>query len=72
MGAVIEDGSLDRDTNPSYITKGNIVIGTIAGDEARQATALEHDLGFLEALKLYPTAVGWRSVVKGVIYVLSS
>lgn len=39
--------------------KGDTVIGTIAGDEAREATEHEHSLGLVEALKLYPTAVGW-------------
>ncbi|KAK5120671.1 hypothetical protein LTR85_006029 [Meristemomyces frigidus] len=54
MGGAIKHGSHDGST-----TKGDVIIGTIAGEEARQATALEHDLSFLEALKLYPTAVGW-------------
>lgn len=39
--------------------KDDTVIGSISGDEARQATEHEHDLSFFEALKLYPTAVGW-------------
>ncbi|KXS94500.1 hypothetical protein AC578_4506 [Pseudocercospora eumusae] len=39
--------------------KGGIVIGAIAGEEARQAIEDEHNLTFFEALKLYPTAVFW-------------
>lgn len=31
----------------------------IAGEEARQATALEHNMTFIEAVKTYPTAIGW-------------
>lgn len=38
---------------------GNVTIGAIAGDEARQATEREHSLSLMEAVKLYPTAVGW-------------
>jgi MFS transporter, SP family, general alpha glucoside:H+ symporter len=41
------------------ILKGNITIGAIAGDEVRQAVEQEHDLSFLQALKLYPSAVFW-------------
>ena len=48
------DKSLDGD-----VPKGDIVVGAIAGEEARQGTALEHSLTFFEAIKLYPTAVGW-------------
>ena len=48
------DRSLDGD-----VLKGDIVVGAIAGEEARQATAHEHSLTFIEAIKLYPTAVGW-------------
>lgn len=39
--------------------KGDIVVGAIAGEEVRQATAHEHSLTFFEAVKLYPTAVAW-------------
>lgn len=35
------------------VLKGDIVIGAIAGEEARQATAQEHSLSFIEAVKLY-------------------
>lgn len=38
---------------------GNVTIGSIAGDEARQGTEHEHRLSLLEAMRLYPTAVGW-------------
>ena len=43
----------------SNVLKNDTVIGSIAGDEAREATEHEHDLNLLEAVKLYPTAVGW-------------
>lgn len=39
--------------------KGDVVIGSIAGAEAREATEHEHNLSVLEAFKLYPTAIGW-------------
>ncbi|KAF2767354.1 general substrate transporter [Teratosphaeria nubilosa] len=39
--------------------KGDVIIGTIAGEDARAAVESEHNLTFLEALKLYPTAIGW-------------
>ena len=51
--------SLDGNSAPDIHLKGDIVIGTIEGDEARQATEREHELDFFAALKLYPTAVGW-------------
>lgn len=51
--------SLDGDVPVAEILKGDVVVGAIAGEEARQATDQEHNLSFLEALKLYPTAVGW-------------
>ncbi|KAF2721197.1 sugar transporter [Polychaeton citri CBS 116435] len=39
---------------------GNVTVGTIgAGEDARHATEREHDMTFIEALKLYPTAVAW-------------
>ena len=41
------------------IVKRDVVIGTIADKRAREAAEQEHNLSFLEALKLYPTAVGW-------------
>lgn len=48
------DRSLDDD-----ILKGGILVGAIAGEEARLATAQEHSLTFVQAIKLYPKAVGW-------------
>lgn len=50
-----DNGSLKASTT----LKGDIHIGAIAGDSARIANSQEHNLTFLEALKLYPTAVGW-------------
>ncbi|SMR44099.1 unnamed protein product [Zymoseptoria tritici ST99CH_3D1] len=41
------------------VLKDDMVIGIIAGDDVRQAIQNEHDLSFVEALRLYPTAVGW-------------
>jgi hypothetical protein len=49
----------DRNESEQEILKGDIVNGTIAGDDVRQAIEHEHGLGFIEALKLYSTAVGW-------------
>jgi hypothetical protein len=36
---------------------GNVTVAS--DDEARQATDREHSLSLMEAVKLYPTAVGW-------------
>jgi len=43
----------------NFTKTGNVTIGSIAGDEARQGTDLEHRLSFFEAIRLYPSAVGW-------------
>ncbi|KAI5359560.1 putative major facilitator, sugar transporter, major facilitator superfamily [Septoria linicola] len=51
--------SQDGDTHAITTMKGDITIGSIAGDEARQAMENEHNLSFTEALRLYPTAVAW-------------
>ncbi|KAK6409603.1 hypothetical protein LTR95_018297, partial [Oleoguttula sp. CCFEE 5521] len=40
-------------------TKSKIVIGSNGSDDARLATDREHDMPFLEAIRLYPTAIGW-------------
>lgn len=53
-------GANDEGEERSDFTKiGNVTIGSIAGDEARQGTEREHSLSLVEAVKLYPTAVGW-------------
>lgn len=53
-------GTNDGEEERSDFTKiGNVTIGSIAGDEARQGTEREHSLSLVEAVKLYPTAVGW-------------
>jgi hypothetical protein len=36
---------------------GNVTVAS--DDEARQATDREHSLSLMEAVRLYPTAVGW-------------
>nr|POF01186.1 general alpha-glucoside permease [Quercus suber] len=54
-----DDEILDRRQARTEILKADVTIDTIAGDQVRQATALEHDLGFWQALKMYPTAAGW-------------
>lgn len=50
----VQSTSLDVD-----ILKGDIFIGSVGGEDARQATETEHNLTFVQALRLYPTAVGW-------------
>lgn len=55
----VKDDSFDSDTRGDETLKGGLVIGAIAGEEARQAIEQEHNMSFTEALKLYPTAVGW-------------
>jgi hypothetical protein len=50
---------LDHEAIHDDILKGDVVIGTIAGEQARVAVEIEHRLSFLEAVKLYPTAIGW-------------
>lgn len=32
---------------------------SIAAEEIREAVEVEHNLTFLQAVKLYPTAIGW-------------
>ncbi|KAF2163828.1 hypothetical protein M409DRAFT_68371 [Zasmidium cellare ATCC 36951] len=60
MGNATDTGhSLDGDVPGADILKGDVIIGAIAGEDARVASEQEHNLSFLEALKLYPTAVGW-------------
>ncbi|KAK5133767.1 hypothetical protein LTR08_007417 [Meristemomyces frigidus] len=59
VGEQAKHRSLDSNTAPDMLIKGDIIIGTIAGEEARQATDREHALDFFQALRLYPTAVGW-------------
>lgn len=51
--------SADEEDRSDFAKVGNVTIGAIAGEEARQATEREHSLSLLEAVKLYPTAVGW-------------
>jgi hypothetical protein len=51
--------SYDENGNDGLKKIGNVTIGSIAGDEARQGTDHEHRLSFLEAIRLYPSAVGW-------------
>ena len=46
--------SLDGD-----VLKGDIAVGAIAGEEARHATELEHNLSLRDAFRLYPKAIGW-------------
>lgn len=46
----------DHDTD---IAKTSVILGCIAGHEARKAADIEHNLTFYESLKLYPTAIGW-------------
>lgn len=48
-------GSITQDD----VLKGDIIIGAIGGLESRQANDHEHSLGFIEAVKMYPTAIGW-------------
>lgn len=41
------------------VLKGDIKVGAVSGHAAREATAREHQMTFLEAVKTYPTAIGW-------------
>ena len=54
-----DTGPRDASIDDGDVLKGDIVIGAIAGREVREATAEEHNLTFLQALKLYPKAIGW-------------
>lgn len=53
MGTSLDDGE-ERSAK-----LGNVTIGAIAGEEARQGTEHEHSLSLSEAFKLYPSAIGW-------------
>lgn len=52
------DRSFDGD-----VLKGDIKVGAVSGDAAREATAREHQMTFVEAVKTYPTAIGWSMFV---------
>lgn len=49
----------DEERHDDLAKGGGVTIGSIAGDEARQGTEHEHQLSLFEAIRLYPTAVGW-------------
>ncbi|KAM0724202.1 hypothetical protein Q7P37_000084 [Cladosporium fusiforme] len=51
--------SHDEERHEDFAKVGGVTIGSIAGEEARQGTEHEHRLSLMEALRLYPTAVGW-------------
>jgi hypothetical protein len=51
--------SYDESGGDAFTKSGDVTIGSIAGDEARQGTDREHSLSFMEAIRLYPSAVGW-------------
>jgi SP family general alpha glucoside:H+ symporter-like MFS transporter len=53
--------SYDETGGHDFTKTGDVTIGSIAGDEARQGTDREHSLSFMEALRLYPSAVGFLS-----------
>ena len=39
--------------------EGDDTIGSVAGNDAREALQHEHDLTFTQAIKLYPTSILW-------------
>ena len=50
------DGNMTSiDSNDRDVLKDDLVVSA----EARDATEMEHNMGFMEALKTYPTAIGW-------------
>lgn len=49
----------DHSIDHGDVLKGSIVVGAIAGEQVQQATADEHNLTFLQAIKLYPKAIAW-------------
>ncbi|RDL41367.1 putative transporter (Major facilitator superfamily) [Venustampulla echinocandica] len=53
----------------SDIRKASVAVAGFAGisAEARDATSNEHDMGFIQALKLYPKAVGWSMLLSTAI-----
>lgn len=59
--AVDVKDSTGRDDSIDHgdVLKGDIVVGAIAGRDVQQATADEHNLTFLQAIKLYRKAVAW-------------
>ncbi|KJY02504.1 hypothetical protein TI39_contig48g00013 [Zymoseptoria brevis] len=58
-----QSGEMDAFTRSSEsgpnVLKDDMVVGIIAGEDVRQAIQNEHELSFVEALRQYPTAVGW-------------
>lgn len=49
----------DEERHEDLAKVGGIATDSIASEEARQGTEREHRLSLLEAVRLYPTAVGW-------------
>ncbi|CZR59493.1 probable maltose permease [Phialocephala subalpina] len=62
MGSLIKDA--DVETPPKDVAEG---VTKEIGDDARQATEIEHQMTFFEAVKLYPGAVGWSIFSLGII-----
>ena len=56
MTAKIYDNRLDEPDSPLQAPKTMIQENE---DEVREAIEIEHSLSFLEAVKLYPKAIGW-------------
>jgi len=56
MTAKIYYNQLDEPNSPLQVPKTMIQENE---DEAREAIEIEHSLSFLEAVKLYPKAIGW-------------
>lgn len=55
---------MDGEVPSRDILKGDVLVGTVAAEQARNATETEHNLTFIEAVKLYPTAIGWSIFCK--------
>lgn len=51
--------SVNHGESEPHIVKSDNVNKTVASEDAHLAVEHEQELGFLEALKLHPTAVGW-------------
>lgn len=49
-------GASEEEERSDFAKVGNVTVGSV---EARQGTDREHSLSLSEAVRLYPTAVGW-------------
>ncbi|CZR67483.1 probable transporter (major facilitator superfamily) [Phialocephala subalpina] len=68
----IKEVAVDNNTlhpEDTVVRKASVAVENFAGlsAEAKDATAKEHEMGFIQAIKLYPKAVGWSILLSTAI-----